>query len=106
MVSGLLGSSNGDSGSRCPRRRSRRRPHSPDIKPANILVAGPDEWKVGDFGIAKGVDHRSRPDCDRPCHRHTGPTLHPNDSPADKPHRVVTFTLSVLSYTKRSSATG
>ena len=26
-----------------------------DIKPANILVAGHDDWKVGDFGIAKGV---------------------------------------------------
>ena len=26
-----------------------------DIKPANILVAGRDDWKVGDFGIAKGV---------------------------------------------------
>lgn len=26
-----------------------------DIKPANILDAGPDQWKVGDFGIAKSL---------------------------------------------------
>jgi serine/threonine-protein kinase len=26
-----------------------------DIKPANVLSAGPDHWKVADFGIAKSV---------------------------------------------------
>ncbi|MGH9095294.1 MAG: serine/threonine-protein kinase, partial [Acidimicrobiales bacterium] len=27
-----------------------------DIKPTNLLGAGPDRWKVGDFGIAKSVE--------------------------------------------------
>jgi serine/threonine protein kinase len=26
-----------------------------DVKPGNILAAGPDSWKIGDFGIAKSL---------------------------------------------------
>lgn len=27
-----------------------------DVKPGNIMAAGPNHWKVGDFGIAKSLD--------------------------------------------------
>ncbi len=51
-----------------------------DIKPANILFAGHDDWRVGDFGIAKGVSTID------PALTATGLvigiTLRPNDSPA------------------------